>query len=168
MGRSIYISIPLMFLLAVLQTAVFPFLLNYSLTPILPFVVALAWALIYRPEDGLVWAFAGGFFLDLFSTQLLGINALAFVLALAAVLLIESTLPNGRYLTMLILSSLGTLIYILLYSLLLRTWGTPVSFSLVLTLLPLILLHAILGLPIYWLLERIDRLIRPPRIRAIK
>lgn len=158
MGRSVYVAVPLMFLLAVVQTAVLPYFPILNLTPLLPFLFALAWALIHHPEDGLVWAFLGGLFIDLFSLNLVGITTLAFVGSITAVILIASTFPEGDYLTMLAMSVVGTLIYIVLYGLLLRLWGQISSFNLILTLLPLILLHAILGLPIYWVLNTIERL----------
>ena len=165
MTRSVYIAIPLMFLLAVMQTAVLPSFPILNVVPVLPFLFALAWALIHHPEDGLVWAFVGGLFLDLFSLNYAGIHSLAFVVSITAVIFLEATFPEGDYLTMLALSVIGTVIYIVLYGVLLRIWGQVSSFNLILTLLPLILLHAILGLPIYWVLNSFNRLFGEDRVK---
>lgn len=153
MGRSVYVAIPLMFLLAVVQTAVLPHFQLLNLSPILPLLFAMAWALLHRAEDGLMWAFIGGLFLDLFSITYVGISSLTFVVSVTAVLLFAATFPEGDYLTMLAMSVFGTFIYALTYGLLLRLWGQSDSFNLILTLLPLILLHAIFCLPVYWLLK---------------
>lgn len=161
MSPSIYLALPLMFLLAVLQSAVLPYFPIFGLVPLLPLVVSLAWALIHRIEDGLVWAFVGGLLLDLFSMNLLGINAAALLVALAVAIPIKATLPNARYLIMLVLTGVSTLVYILVYGLLLRVWGQLFSFNFVLALLPLILLHAILGAPIYWVMVKIYGVFQP-------
>lgn len=163
MSRSIYFSIPVMFVLAVVQTAVFPHFPILNITPSLPYLFALAWALIHHPEDGLVWAFVGGVFLDLFSLQPFGISSLAFVVSITAVILLQSTFPEGEYLAMLGLSVIGTLVYILIYTILLRIFNQIPSFNLILTLLPLILLHAILGLPIYWGLNSFEKVLAKVR-----
>lgn len=161
MSGSIYFALPLMLLLAVLQTAVFPHFPIFNLVPLWPLLFALAWALIHRIEDGLVWAFIGGLLLDLFSMSLIGINAAAMVIAIAVALPLRQALPNSRYLIMLVLTAVSTLVYILVYGMLLRIWGQLFSFNFLLALLPLVLLHAILGAPIYWVMWQIYAVFRP-------
>ncbi|MEM7333216.1 MAG: rod shape-determining protein MreD [Chloroflexota bacterium] len=164
MTRSIYIAIPLMFLLAILQTAVWPHFTIFGMIPSLPLLFALCWAVVHQPEDGIMWGFIAGLLLDLFSISYVGISSLTFVISVTAVVLIADTISDTGYLTMLILTVVGTLVYILSFSILLRLWGLSDSFNLILTLLPLLLLHAILVLPIYWGLRTVRRLFVNERV----
>ena len=60
MSSTIYLAIPVMLVLAVVQTAVLPRFPIFGLVPLLPFLVALAWGLLRGMNEGIVWAFVGG------------------------------------------------------------------------------------------------------------
>ena len=60
MRYSIYFAIPLMLLLAVVQTAVLPKFTILGASPQLPFLVALTWGLLHSREEGMIWAFVAG------------------------------------------------------------------------------------------------------------
>ena len=79
MAVNFYAAIPLMAVLAVLQTAVLPRFPIAGLEPQLVFLVALAWGLLRGLEEGLVWAFIAGIWADLFSLTPLGLSSLAFM-----------------------------------------------------------------------------------------
>ena len=83
MAVNFYAAIPLMAVLAILQTAVLPRFPIAGLEPQLVFLVALAWGLLRGLEEGLVWAFIAGLWLDLFSMTPLGLSSLAFMAAVA-------------------------------------------------------------------------------------
>lgn len=164
MTRSVYIAIPLMFVLAILQTAVFPHFPVLGVIPLLPLLFSIAWAIIHQPEDGIMWGFIAGLFLDLFSISYIGISSLTLVICVTAVVLVADTISESGYVTMLALTLVGTILYILVYTILLRIWGLSNSFNLILTLLPLLLLHVILGLPIYWVLNSLRQLFVQERV----
>jgi hypothetical protein len=65
-----------------------------------------------------------------------------------------------------LLAGLGTLIYLLLYAVLLRLFGQGISAGGFLDLLPLILLHAVLIVPIYTLLNAVNRAVQPRRVEV--
>jgi rod shape-determining protein MreD len=149
-----------MALLGVIQAAVvarFPLL---GMTPQIPFLVAVAWTLLYGGEQGTIWAFLAGFFVDLFSYTPMGVSALAFMAAVLAISLLGKSLPLSRFFLPAVLAGLATLIALFLYLLLLQLTGYPVDWLRAATLPPLALLHALLILPIYWLLFSAGRAMR--------
>ncbi|KAA3663082.1 MAG: rod shape-determining protein MreD [Chloroflexi bacterium] len=161
MTNSIYGAIPLMLFLAVVQTAVLPFFPLFGLSPQLPFLVALAWALLRGMEEGIVWAFIGGLFLDLFSVTPLGVSSLSFMIGIAAVLWIQQAIPTSRFLLPVLLAVLSTVISLLVYFVILRALDYVTGYAGLPATLPLALFHALLILPVYWLAFAIDRRTRP-------
>ena len=60
MAVNFYAAIPLMALLAIVQTAILPRFPIAGVEPQLLFLLALAWGLARGLEEGLVWAFIAG------------------------------------------------------------------------------------------------------------
>ena len=163
MSSSIYAAFPLMALLTVIQTAVLPRFPILEMMPIIPFLVALSWGLLRGINEGLIWGFMAGIFIDLFSIVPVGVSALAFMGGITAVLFIQRILPISHFLLPALFAALATLIYLIIYFALLAVFGLG-NLSVATSLLPLILLHAALNLPIYWLMRYTYRAIRPPRV----
>lgn len=164
MGNHIYLAIPVMAVLAILHASVlgrFPIL---GVAPQLLFILALAWAIARGMEEGLVWAFIAGIFADLFSLAPLGISSLAFMAGVALPVLLQRVLPPRRLLVAMLLAALGTIIYLAVYALALRVFGFGVSMGGLVELLPLVIIHAVLILPIYLLVEAFLRAFRPRRV----
>ena len=164
MAVNFYAAIPLMAVLAVLQTAVLPRFPIAGLEPQLVFLVALAWGLLRGLEEGLVWAFIAGLWLDLFSMTPLGLSSLAFMTAVAGPVLLQGVLPPRRLPVAALMAALGTLIYLLFYAVALGLLGHGLLAAGWAGLLPIALLHAVLILPIYLLLQTIVRVTRPRRV----
>jgi rod shape-determining protein MreD len=164
MGNHFYVAIPVMALLGVIQTSILTRFPVASVSPQLLFVVALGWGLTYGFEEGLIWAFIAGLFNDLFSVAPLGVSSLAFMVGVGAPLLLRPALPPRRLLVAMLLAALGTLIYLIIYAGLLRIFGQGISFGGLLSLMPLLLLHAVLIVPVYTLLMAIQRTVRPRRV----
>ena len=163
MSGSIYLAIPVMLILGLVQTAVlphFPFLGN---VPQLGLLVALAWGLLYGIEEGVVWAFFAGVFTDLFSISPVGVSALAFMGGITAVLWATRALPTSRIFMPLILAGLTTIISFLINVVLLRLFGTITDFRSISIIPTLTLVNVLTILPIYWLLFIINRAIQPRR-----
>lgn len=161
MSSTIYLAIPVMLLLAVVQTAVVPHFPILGLIPQLSFLVALAWGLLRGMNEGLVWAFVGGLLLDLFSVAPLGVTSLSFMLAILAVVWIENAMPADRFFIPVIMAAVATIIYLLVYFIFLRLLGYPTSLQGAAALLPTAVLHGLLILPVYWLLYYLGRAFRP-------
>jgi rod shape-determining protein MreD len=161
MSSTIYLAIPVMLLLAVVQTAVLPHFPILGLVPQVPFLVALAWGLLRGMNEGIVWAFIGGLLLDLFSVAPMGVTSLSFMLAILAVIWIENAMPADRFFIPVIMAIAATVIYLLVYLILLRLLGYPTTLQGAAALLPTAILHGALILPIYWLMAYLDRIFRP-------
>lgn len=165
MNRSMITAVPLMLLLAVLQTAVLPHFPLFGYVPQFPFLVALAWGLLRGMEEGVFWAFIAGFSLDLFSIAPNGVTALAFMAGVLAATLLTEALPPSRFFLPAILAILSTIFSLAIYFLALRILGFQTSLEIITSLLPLSILHGGLILPIYWLAYLIDRTVRPRRVQ---
>ena len=166
MSPSVYLAIPIMAVLGIVQTAVLPRFPVLGLTPQLPLLVALAWGLLRGLDEGLQWAFFAGFFTDLFSINPLGISALTFMVAVTAVLWVQEALPSSRVFLPLLLAAIATFINLTIYLIFLRLLGSITSFTIAIDLPPLVLLNAVAILPIYWLMVFIDRSVRPRRVQV--
>lgn len=168
MDTSFFLAIPVMLLLSVVQTAVLPHFPILGLTPQLPFLVALSWGLLRGVNKGIIWAFIGGLCLDLFSIGPMGATALAFMLAILAVTWIENAMPTNRFFLPILMAALATVIYLFIYLLLLRLLGHQTNIQAVTELAPVVLLHGVLVLPIYWLMHALDRAFRPRPVKTIE
>lgn len=165
MRYSIYLAIPLLGLLAVLQTAVLPKFTILGASPQLPFLVALTWGLLHTHEEGMIWAFIAGVWTDVFSISPMGVTALVYVVAVTAVLIINNAFPTSRLLMPVLMAGLATIIAYLLNLLILRMLGLISNFHAVNFLPTLVLLNSITILPIYWLNYALERKFRPKRVQ---
>ncbi len=166
MRVSVYLAVPLMLLLAVLETAVLSRLPLFNQTPQLPFLVALSWGLLRDLKEGVIWAFVGGILLDLFSVTPLGLTPLAWMVAIAISILIIRPLTSSRVILPTLVAALATILYLGLGMLLLRLFGYQVTSLVTAVLLPMAVLHALLILPIYWLMYLADRRLSPRRVQV--
>jgi rod shape-determining protein MreD len=164
MTTSIYIAIPLMALLSIVQTAILPRVPIFGVVPQLLFVVALAWGLLRGLEQGLIWAFIAGIFVDLFSLTPLGLSSLAFMAAVAPAILLQNVLPPRRILVAGLLAVPATVIYLLVYFVTLRFFNLGLSLDTLLEMLPVALVHGILIMPVYALMQTITKLLQPRRV----
>lgn len=156
---NLLIAIPLMVVLVIFQVSVLPLFPILGVVPSLPFLFALAWGLIRGVNEGAIWAFLGGFFMDLFSIAPFGGSALTYLVAIVGVILIHDFLPRNRLMIPMLLASVATIIQQILYYLYLGIFGYDIDLNS--SMLSLVLLQAILFLPIYWLLYFIQRQIWP-------
>lgn len=165
MSSSIYLAIPLMLMLGLVETAVLPHFPILGATPQLAFLVALAWGLLYGIEEGAVWAFFAGVFNDFFSITPVGVSSLSFMVGVTAVIFVQQALPKSRVLLPLLLAGLATVISFILNIILLRLFGTVADFQSIAVLPTTLLINVLTILPVYWLFYLIDRLIRPRRVQ---
>lgn len=164
MGNHIYIAIPIMALLGIIESSVLSRFPVVGAVPQFMFLVALAWGMERGIEEGLVWAFIAGLIADLFSLAPLGVSALAFMAGVAGPLLLRRILPPRRLLVAMLLAALGTMIYLLVYAIVLRPFGFGISFGGLVELLPLIALHVVLIVPVYLATSVLLRVSKPRRV----
>jgi len=165
MSSSIYLAIPLMLVLGLVETAVLPHFPIFGAEPQLAFVVALAWGLLYGIEEGVVWAFFAGIFTDFFSITPVGVSSMAFMVGVTAVIFVQQALPKSRVLLPLALAGLATVISFILNIIMLRLFGTIADFQSITVLPTVILVNMLTILPVYWLFYFINRMLRPRRVQ---
>lgn len=165
MRTSIYIAIPVMIVLAVLQTAVWPYFPILGVIPQIPLLVALCWGLIRGINEGVVWGFIAGIILDAFSISPVGITALAYIIAILIVIWLQQGLPINRFFTPMLVAAFGGIVAMFIYHLILRLSGYPLTIQALAYLPRQAIVHSILVLPIYWLINGIYSQLRPRRVR---
>ncbi|MCB8943784.1 MAG: rod shape-determining protein MreD [Ardenticatenaceae bacterium] len=165
MGASIYVATPFLLLLAVLQAAVLPHFPVLGFVPQLLFLVALAWGALRGVNEGVVWAFVAGVCQDLFSTIPMGVSSLTFMVAVLAAVLAAQVFPQNRFFLPLLQGAAATFIFLGLHFILLNVMGYGIGLETAVSLLPLIILHSVLILPIYWLLDRLINALQPRRVQ---
>ncbi|MFT5195515.1 MAG: hypothetical protein ACI9EW_001133 [Cellvibrionaceae bacterium] len=97
MNRSIIVAIPILLMLTILQVSVLTVLpiLDQVVQPVV--LCAIAWGMLRGLGDGLIWAFMGGLFLDLFSIGPWGGHSIAIMLSTALAVWIVTTLPPRQF-----------------------------------------------------------------------
>jgi len=120
MTAAVYLVIPLMVVLVILQSAVLPNFTILGVIPQLMFVATIAWALLRGLREGLVWAFVAGLLADLFSAGPLGVTSLALMAAVAITVFVQRSFPESRIIMPVVLVALATLVFWFIYLLFLR------------------------------------------------
>lgn len=77
---SPYLSIGIMFSLALLQTTVMPRITVLGVHPDLVLMAVVAWSVLRGSREGMVWALIGGIVMDLFSAAPFGISTLTLLI----------------------------------------------------------------------------------------
>jgi rod shape-determining protein MreD len=166
MSSTVYLAVPVLLLLTVVQSAILPHFPILGYVPQLLFLVALAWGALRGVNEGLVWGFVAGFCQDLFSTMPMGVTSLAFMLAISVAVMAAQVFPSNRFFLPIMQAAVATFIFLLLHLFLLRLMGYALGLGTAVALLPLVLLHSVLILPIYWLLHGLIRTVQPRRVQV--
>ena len=177
MSPSPYFTIPFLLLVAIFQANAAPRLAVGSARPDLMLLSVVSWSLLaafrareleYGDEapslmrginDGVVWAFVGGMFLDLLSSGPLGANALALMVTALAAGVIGVRVSGAAPILAPLMAALGTLIYHLVYLAVLALTGQPVFLDVYMNrfILPGVVFNLALVPVVYLLLMMVDR-----------
>lgn len=168
MSGSIYLAIPILLFLGVLQTAVLPLFPIFGLVPQLPVLAALSWGLLRGPQEGIGWAFVGGLCLDIFSAGPLGANAMALMVAVFVTAFAQENLPKNRFVLPIVLGGAGSLLFLMVYAVIVRIAGQPVPLGATAVFFPLALLQGFFILPIYWAEYQLVRVLYPARVTTVE
>lgn len=166
--RSLYIGVPLLFLLAVWQTAAQPYFPIFGITPYWPVLVALAWGLVHSPEEGVAWGLVAGLAMGLFSAGPMGGAAVALMAAVLITSLVQHNLPPNRVVLPALLGGVGVYLYEFFHMGLIWLVGYSLPTAVGETLLPLAILHGLLTIPVYWLARFLWRKLEPLPLAGIE
>ncbi len=164
---SLQLGIPLFILSALLQATVLPFWRVFGGQPDLIVLLVLAWASLDPGQEGMVWAFVGGLFLDLLSGAPIGISSLILVPVAYLIGVTEAQVYRSNVLLTLVMMTGGALAYHVGYMILLRfltdypaAWSEAFRY----VTLPSVVFDAILALPVVYLIRRWYDRLHPRRV----
>lgn len=160
-----YLSIPILGLAAALSAGVMPHMIGFAvavlsdLTPILEhtrgqlnlgLLLVMTWAIRASLTESLIWAFAGGIFMDLLSILPLGTSSFALVLIAFAVSAVSHQLYRVRLISLLLMTILSTIFFQFftyqMLTLLGHSYHLPSLVRLV--MLPTLVYHLVMVLPV--------------------
>jgi rod shape-determining protein MreD len=152
---TLYVAVPLLIAIAILQSTIVPQLAVWGVFADLPLLVVVSWSLLRGSREGIVWGFIAGVAVDLFSGAPFGAATLPMIavgflsgLGQAAVFRAHIALP-------LVAMFLATFVYDLLFLLVVRISGYPVAWleSLLRLVLPSAVLNTVL-MPVLFIIMR--------------
>lgn len=160
---TIYLVVPLLVIAAFLQSTLVSHFRIWGVFADLPLLVVTSWGLLRGTREGLVWGFIAGLAVDLFSgapfgAATFGMMATGFLSGLG-----QSTVFRSQFFLPLIAVLLATIVYDILFLLVVWISGQPVSWldSLFHLILPSAVLNAILTPVVFvimrWLNTRFGR-----------
>jgi rod shape-determining protein MreD len=162
------IGIPLLAVLAIIQSTVLPHLSFLDLTPNLVLVAVLAWSFQRGPNEGLVWAWVGGMLSDLASGAILGISALPLIVAALITGVTYRRLFHGNVVLSGLVALFANVVFEFIYLILLVLTRESIMFpaGILRTAGILVLIHTI-GIPLgylgtFWLV----RIVEGPRLQV--
>lgn len=167
--RSLIIAIPLMLLVALVQSSVINRLGMGAARPNLALVLALAWTMVPgRSVEGLGWALVGGVALDLYSGGPFGAHALAFTLVSLLIGLSETRIWSVYFIMLMAVGLLGTTLFYLIYLILLAVSGITLAWQTLFAtvILPTAGMNMLLIVPVYWGAVWLNNQLYPPQVEA--
>ena len=114
-GSLFYLMVPLLLLLAVVQSTAATHWQLGGVKPDLVLLTVIAGTLLYGGRSGVLWAFVGGVAIDLFSGGPLGASSLAMMAAVLVVSIGHRPLSRYNPLVPLAAATLGTFVYASVY-----------------------------------------------------
>ena len=124
---NLYFVLPVAALLAIFQATAAPQIRIVGGSINLLLLVAMLWEQIEERGEGYVWAFGGGFVLDLMSGGPFGASILGLLAAVYVASLLGGGLFRDRVFLPLITAVAGTFAYNGVYLILLRLFGVPID-----------------------------------------
>ena len=140
---------------AILQTTLVPNFTIWGVFANLPLLIVVSWSLLRGPREGALWGFISGLMVDLLSGAPFGAATLSLVVVGFLAGLGEATVFRARIVLPMVLMFLATIVYDLLFLLIVQISGQPVALleSFWRLVLPSALLNAVLT-PIFFLTMR--------------
>jgi rod shape-determining protein MreD len=143
---SIYLAVPLLVALALLQATIIPHLAVWGIFPDLPVLIVTSWGLLKGPGEGMLWGFCAGVALDLLSNAPSGTTTVSLMVVGLISGLAKGSALRGHITLPMLTMFLATIVYNLTYLLILLISGHAVIWldSVLRIVLPMAALNAIL------------------------
>jgi len=160
---SPYFVILLLGFIAVLQTTLVPLILPGPVRPDLMLLIVVGWGVVHGNGQAALWGLGGGILLDLFSGTPFGLHSLS----LGAVGLLADSLQTNFFrsniLMPIVMMFVTTLLYHIGQAAAMQTLGYAVNWASYIfgVVLPTCMLNTALSPLVFWLLRRLDHVVRP-------
>lgn len=154
---TIYLVVPLLVVVAILQSTVMPHLAVWGVFADLPVLLVVSWGLLRGPKEGILWGFIAGAAVDLISGAPFGAATLSLMLVGFLSGLGKNSIFSAHIVFLVLAMFLSTIIYNLCFLVILWISGQPMAWvdSFVRIVLPSAALNAVLTpivfLPMRWL-----------------
>jgi rod shape-determining protein MreD len=154
-----FISLPILFIAAVLQATFVPQVRLLGGGPDLVFLIILSWSINARLEQSIVWTFVGGIMIDLLSAAPTGASVLGMLLVIFAISGIGQQVYNIGILLLVGAVVIGTIIKQAVLFFILTLAGFEIDWMVAAAYIvaPTIVYNLALIWPIYWFMRRIQR-----------
>lgn len=124
---TIYLIIPLLVVVALLQATVIPHLTVLGVFPDLPVIVVVCWGLLAGAREGLIWGFIAGVAVDLlagapFGAATLALSLVGFLSGMSGPIAVRA-----RFILAMLVVFLATIVYDLLFMLIVQISGQAVA-----------------------------------------
>ena len=152
---AVLLSIPILSLVAIFQTAVISRIPLFEGTADLLLVVIIAYALQKTTTAAWQWAVVAGFLADFFSGLPFGVFTISYLITMGAVLILRNRIWRFSFLIQLLLTLFGTLISHLITMLVLYIQNTniPLLTAFQQVTLPSLVLNFMLALPVFLIVQ---------------
>ena len=152
---TIYLVVPLLVIVAILQSTIVSHFRIWGVFVDLPLLVVVSWSLLRGSREGLVWGFIAGLTVDLFSVAPFGAATLGMMAAGFLSGLGKSAVFGSQIILPLITVLLVTIVYDILFLLVVWISGYPVSWldGLLHLILPSAVLNTVL-MPVVFVIMR--------------
>jgi rod shape-determining protein MreD len=153
---TIYLVVPFLVVVALLQTTIVPHLTIWRVFPDVPAILVVCWGLLAGKKEGVVWGFVAGVAIDIFAGAPFGAATLALtVVGLLSGLGARTGLRANILLPMLAVFA-ATVVYGLIFMLVVQITGQTVAWleNLIRIVLPSAALNAVLT-PLFFVSLRI-------------
>lgn len=160
---SPYLVLPLLLFMTIAQTTLVPLIFPGAVRPDLTLMLVVGWGVVHGDGQASLWGLGGGFLLDLISGVPFGLNTVCLggIGWLADIL--QTNFFRSNLLIPLVTIFVASLLYLIGQGAGMQAFNHPVnwavySFNIV---LPTAILNTALMPFIYWILRRLDRVVRP-------
>jgi rod shape-determining protein MreD len=152
---SIYLAVPALVVVALLQTTIMPHLTIWGISPDLVVIVIASWGLLQGTTEGCLWGFIAGVAIDLFSDAPFGAATISLVLVGLLAGLAKRSRLQAHFALPMVVVAMGTVLYNLSFLTLLQISGQSVPWleALFRITLPSAALNALLAIPVFALMR---------------
>jgi rod shape-determining protein MreD len=163
---TIYLVVPLLMVIAILQATIVPHVTIWGVFPDLPVLIVVNWSLLRGVSEGAVWGFVAGLAVDLLSGAPFGAATLALTTVGLLAGMARATVSGAHLALLLLAMALATIVYDLLFLLVVQVSGQTVAWLGGLWRIVLLsaALNALLTPVVLWGMRLLDRLFRRQEI----